>query len=53
MSNIIEYRYVMLENVIQECLQHIRNGETEFELDVEDLTDFELDYITKEVEKRM
>ena len=52
MSNIIEYRYVMLENVIQECLRKIRNGETEFEVDADDLTDDEIQYVAQEVENR-
>ena len=53
MMDIIGYRYVVLENIIQECLQKIKNGETEFEIDADGLTDFEIEYIQKEIEKRM
>ena len=46
-------RREMLEKIIQECLQHIRNGETEFKVDAENITDEENQYIMQEVEKRM
>ena len=46
-------RYAMLEKVIQDCLRHIQNGETEFQVDADDLSDAENQYVMQEVEKRM
>lgn len=51
--DIIGYRYVILENKIQECLQRIMDGDTEFEVDAGDLTDSEILYVKNEIEKRL
>lgn len=51
--DIIGYRYVILENKIQECLRRIMDGDTEFEIDAGDLTDSEILYVKNEIEKRL
>ena len=51
--DIIGYRYVILENKIQECLQRIMDGDTEFEVDAGDFTDSEILYVKNEIEKRL
>ena len=51
--DIIGYRYVILENKIQEILQRIKDGDTEFEVDAGDLTDSEILYVKNEIEKRL
>ena len=47
------YRNMILEEIIEECLDAVQRGGMEITLDAEDLTVEELDYITREVRRRL
>ena len=53
LMDFVGYRNMILEEKIEICLEAIRRGETEVTFDREDLTDAEIDYISREVRKRM
>lgn len=46
------YRNMVVEDKIEECLDQVRNGETEISIDRGDLTDAEVDYLEREVKRR-
>ncbi len=47
------YRHMVVEEKIEECLTAIRRGETSINIDRGDLTDDEVRYLEKEVQKRI
>lgn len=47
------YRNMILEEKIEECLEAARRGEMEISIDRGDLTDSELEYIQREVQRRI
>lgn len=46
------YRYTVVEQKIEECLSAISRGETSVAIDRGDLTDDEVRYLEKEVQRR-
>ena len=49
----IGYRNMVVENKIDECLDAVRRCETEISIDRGDLTDDELNYLEREVKRRV
>ena len=49
----IGYRNMVVENKIDECLDAVRRGETEISIDRGDLTDDEVNYLEREVKRRV
>lgn len=49
----IGYRNMVVENMIEECLDAVRRGETEISIDRGDLTDDEVKYLEREVKRRV
>ena len=47
------YRYTVVEQKIEECLSAFRRGETSINIDRGDLTDDEVRYLEKEVQRRI
>ena len=47
------YRNMVVEEKIEECLSAARRGETSISIDREDLTDDEVLYLQKEVQRRL
>ena len=47
------YRNMVVEEKIEECLSAARRGETEISIDQGDLTNSEVDYLQREVERRI
>ena len=47
------YRYTVVENKVEECLSAARRGETSVTIDAGDLTDGEVEYLKKELERRL
>ena len=47
------YRNMAIEDKIQEFLEAARSGETEITIDCGDLVDHEVEYLRKEVERRI
>ena len=47
------YRHMVVEEKIEECVSAIRRGETLINIDRGDLTDDEVRYLEKEVQKRI
>jgi hypothetical protein len=50
--NYAGYRYTVIESKIEECLSAIRKGADSVTIDRGDLTDDEVRYLEKEVQKR-
>ena len=51
--NYMGYRYTAVENKVEECLSAARRGETSVTIDADDLTDSEVEYLKKELERRL
>ena len=51
--NFMGYRNMMVEEKIEECLSAARRGETSVSIDRDDLTDDEVAYLQKEVQRRL
>lgn len=51
--NYMGYRYTVVENKVEECLSAARRGETSVTIDADDLTDGEVEYLKKELERRL
>ncbi len=49
----IGYRNMVVEDKIEECLPAVRRGETEISIDRGDLTNDEVEYLQKEVKRRI
>ena len=47
------YRNMVVEDKIEECLAAARRGETSVSIDRGDLTDAEVAYVQKEVQRRL
>lgn len=47
------YRNMVVEDKIEECLAAARRGETSVSIDRGDLTDAEVEYVQKEVQRRL
>ena len=47
------YRNMVVEEKIEECLSAARRGETSFSIERDDLTDDEVAYLQKEVQRRL
>lgn len=47
------YRNMIIEEKIEECLEAVRQGETEITIDRGDLTDSEAEYFQREVQRRI
>jgi hypothetical protein len=47
------YRNIVIEEKIEECLSAARKGETSVSIDRDDLTDDEVLYLQKEVQRRL
>lgn len=47
------YRNSVVEDKIEECLSAARNGEISVSIDRDDLTDDEVEYLQREVERRI
>ena len=47
------YRNMVVEDKIEECLTAARRGETSVSIDRGDLTDTEVAYVQKEVQRRL
>ncbi len=47
------YRNMVIERKIQECLAAARRGQTNITIDREDLTDSEVEYLQREVQRRI
>ena len=47
------YRNMIVEEKIEECLAAARRGETSIDIDRGDLTDDEVRYLQKEVQRRL
>lgn len=48
----MEYRYVLIETKIDECVADIKNGATEIQFEKDELTDSEIQHIISEVRRR-
>ena len=48
----VGYRNMVIEEKIQECLAASRRGETEIDIDRGDLTDAEVEYLQRELQRR-
>lgn len=53
LMNYMGYRYTVIENKVEECLSAARRGETSVTIDADDLTDSEVEYLKKELERRL
>ena len=51
--NFMGYRNMVVEEKIEECLFAARRGETAVSIDRDDLTDDEVAYLQKEVQRRL
>ncbi len=51
--NFMGYRNMVVEDKIEECLSAARHGDTEISIDRGDLTNSEVDYLQREVERRL
>lgn len=51
--NFMGYRNMVVEDKIEECLSAARRGETSVSIDRDDLTDDEVAYLQKEVQRRL
>ncbi len=47
------YRNMVVEDKIEECLSAVRRGETEISINRGDLTDDEVEYLQREVGRRL
>ena len=47
------FRHMMIEEKIDECLAAARRGEEEINIDRDDLTDDECEYLQREVQRRI
>ncbi len=52
-TDFMGYRYTVVENKVEECLSAARRGETSVTIDAGDLTDGEVEYLKKELERRL
>lgn len=52
-KDLMGYRYTVVENKVEECLSAARRGETSVTIDADDLTDSEVEYLKKELERRL
>ena len=52
-TDFMGYRYTVVENKVEECLSAARRGETSVTIDADDLTDSEVKYLKKELERRL
>lgn len=48
----MSYRNTVVEDKIEECLSEVRSGASHISIDRGDLTDDEVEYLKREVEKR-
>ena len=51
--NFMGYRNMVVEDKIEECLSAARRGETSIRIDSGDITDSEIEYLEKEVRRRI
>lgn len=51
--NFMGYRNMIIEDKIEECLEAARRGETSINIDRDDLTDSEAEYLQREVTRRL
>ena len=51
--NFMGYRNMVVEEKIEECLSAARRGETSASIERDDLTDDEVAYLQKEVQRRL
>ncbi len=51
--NFMGYRNMVVEDKIEECLAAARDGEMEITIDRGDLTDDEVEYLEREVRRRI
>ena len=51
--NFMGYRNMVVEDKIEECLAAARRGETSVSIDRGDLTDTEVAYLQREVQRRL
>lgn len=52
-KDLMGYRYTVVENKVEECLSAARRGENSVTIDADDLTDSEVEYLKKELERRL
>lgn len=52
-KDLMGYRYTVVENKVEECLSAAKRGETSVTIDADDLTDSEVEYLKKELERRL
>ena len=52
-TDFMGYRYTVVENKVEECLSAARRGETSVTIDADDLTDSEVKFLKKELERRL
>ena len=52
-KDLMGYRYTVVENKVEECLSAAKRGETSVTINTDDLTDSEIEYLKKELERRL
>ena len=52
-KDLMGYRYTVVENKVEECLSAAKRGETSVTIDADDLIDSEVEYLKKELERRL
>lgn len=53
LSSFMLLRHLAVENKIEECLSALKEGETRISIDRGDLTNDEVEYVKREVERRL
>ncbi len=51
--NFMGYRYMVIEDKIRECMSAAKRGETQIDIERGDLTDAEIEYLRREVQRRI
>lgn len=52
-KDLMGYRYTVVENKVEECLSAAKRGETSVTINTDDLTDSEIEYLKKELDRRL
>lgn len=52
-KDLMGYRYTVVENKVEECLSAAKRGETSVTINTDDLTDSEIEYLKKELGRRL
>ena len=47
------FRNMLIEDKLEECLEAVRRGETSFDIDADDLTEDEIEYLKKELKRKI